>query len=74
MTECSCNRNGTEESVCNRTTGACLCLPQTEGSDCGQCESGYWGLSQGLGCVSCNCCTNGSISLSCDQVCQLHNY
>ena len=74
--ECDCHPNGTLADVCNDVTGECLCIEFATGSSCGECEPGYWGLSQGLGCVDCNCCTNGTVDSSpaCDQVKSMYMY
>lgn len=54
-------------TVCNRTSGQCVCKDHVTGRRCDQCESGYWNLTSS-GCISCNCYSIGSIELSCDQV------
>ena len=72
---CECNPNGVDKDICDPLTGTCSCLPNAIEADCSRCEPGFWGLSQGLGCISCDCCTNGSSNSSteCDQVC-IHIY
>ena len=68
-TACDCNPNGVTDQVCDILNGACFCLPNViGGSDCGVCELGFWNLTAGIGCVPCDCCTNGSQSSACDQV------
>ena len=65
---CSCSLDGVKDDICDPKNGTCLCLPNVIGSDCSHCESGYWGLSAGVGCEPCNCCVNGSVSMECNQV------
>ncbi len=64
---CDCHENGTDGD-CDRLDGRCACLPNALGSRCDQCEPDFWGLNLGPGCIPCDCCTNGSLSSSCDQV------
>ena len=65
---CDCDAEGTVSgTVCNRTSGQCVCKDHVTGRRCDQCESGYWNLTSS-GCISCNCYSIGSIELSCDQV------
>ena len=64
---CQCNPNGTVGD-CDPVTGTCTCRPLVTGSRCEQCEDEFWGLSQGLGCIPCDCCNNGSISNVCNKV------
>lgn len=67
--ECPCNANGTDNSICNATTGQCHCRPGAVG-DCSVCSNGLWGATRNHGCIECGCCTNGTMfnSSSCDQV------
>ena len=49
--------------------GVCTCASESVlGELCDECRDGYWGLSQGLPCIPCDCCTNGSNSHICDKV------
>ena len=65
---CQCNRVGREDNLCQADTGVCACKLHVVGSQCDSCESGYWGLHLGLpeGCMSCDCCSNGSLSDACN--------
>jgi len=66
--ECTCHVNGTQGLCENRQgDGICTCKPGTTGEDCDECLPGHWGLHLGA-CRPCECCTNGSVNGSCDQV------
>ena len=67
-TACSCHPDGINSDRCDMIDGTCFCLPHTTGDDCSQCEPGYWNLTAGVGCSPCECCSNGSMSTTCDQV------
>ncbi|NWV62794.1 LAMB3 protein, partial [Malurus elegans] len=65
---CSCNALGTRQDVpCDDETGRCFCLPNVEGSDCGQCVAEHWDLGSGQGCRPCACHPRGSRSPQCNQ-------
>eukprot|EP00794_Sanderia_malayensis_P006149 gene6149-6855_t len=69
--ECVCNKYGsdsTAEGVCDPSTGQCSCLKHVAGIKCDKCEPGYWSLSSGKGCQSCNCDKNGSLEAQCNQL------
>ena len=60
--------NGTEGLCDNQgVVGVCTCRPGTTGANCDKCLPGYYGLHLG-GCRPCDCCGNGSVNGSCDQV------
>ena len=42
--ECGCNTNGSLVSICDDTTGLCLCKPNIIGAKCDSCDSGYTGF------------------------------
>ena len=67
---CECNIFGREDNLCQADSGVCTCKPHVLGVLCDSCESGYWGLHLALpeGCISCGCCSNGSLSDSCNTV------
>lgn len=72
VVECTCHVNGTRpgtqcENNLERGVGICDCKPGTNGSNCDRCSPGHWGLHLG-GCRPCECCPNGSVNESCDQV------
>ena len=67
-TECQCNHDGTE-NTCDGFSGKCTCKQNVMGQNCDQCKDGYWDLTKRIeGCVPCQCCSNGSLSASCNKV------
>ncbi|CAM2098554.1 unnamed protein product [Caretta caretta] len=73
---CTCNFSGVNPAICppgngvclcNRMTGVCPCLPNVIGSTCDQCASGYWNMSNGIGCQFCDCNPRNSQSNQCNQ-------
>ncbi|XP_014427659.2 laminin subunit beta-4 isoform X1 [Pelodiscus sinensis] len=73
---CFCNFPGVNLAVCppgngvclcNQMTGVCPCLPNVIGSTCDQCASGYWNMSNGIGCQLCDCNPRNSQSNQCNQ-------
>ena len=50
--------------VCT-SVGKCSCLSNVEGDKCDQCLTGYYWNPNGLGCLPCNCDTQGSLSNTC---------
>lgn len=67
-TACECHPNGTLGD-CSPLFGTCVCANDNVlGELCDECRDGYWGLAQGLPCVPCDCCSNGSNSQICDKV------
>ncbi|XP_050312326.1 laminin subunit gamma-1-like isoform X2 [Anthonomus grandis grandis] len=71
---CQCHPLGTIEDPeegeprCDQTTGACACKDHVIGTNCDQCETGYFKLLSGEGCHSCNCDPIGAFNQSCDLV------
>ncbi|RZF40759.1 hypothetical protein LSTR_LSTR017036 [Laodelphax striatellus] len=70
---CQCYPPGTQETadsegggsgppVCDQLTGQCLCKPHVIGTNCDQCEPGYYNIISGEGCTACNCDPVGSVS------------
>ncbi|XP_046762736.1 laminin subunit beta-4 isoform X1 [Gallus gallus] len=59
---CNCDAAGTLPfSVCDSTTGECLCQQFTTGRRCEKCVEGYWGLGKSVyGCSPCDCDIGGS--------------
>ncbi|TMS01191.1 hypothetical protein E3U43_004233 [Larimichthys crocea] len=62
--ECGCDVSGSLSSVCDVTTGECLCRQNVMGRTCDRCQSGFFGLQNG--CQACGCSQLGSLSESCD--------
>ncbi|XP_065805141.1 laminin subunit alpha-1 [Labrus bergylta] len=65
--ECSCDVNNALSSVCDVTTGQCLCKENVKGRTCDRCQSGFFGLESGRGCQACGCSQSVSLSESCDE-------
>uniref|UniRef100_W5NGL3 Usherin n=1 Tax=Lepisosteus oculatus TaxID=7918 RepID=W5NGL3_LEPOC len=70
---CNCNPFGTVlGTICNPWTGQCVCKPHVVGRQCDTCLDGYHSLHQGgsLGCLPCDCETNGTVNGSsvCDKL------
>ncbi|XP_067434354.1 laminin subunit alpha-1 [Thunnus thynnus] len=65
--ECSCDVSGAISSVCDVTTGQCMCRENVTGRTCNRCQSGFFGLQSGRGCQACGCIQSGSLSESCDD-------
>ncbi len=68
--ECNCNILGTdrEGGVCDAQTGQCPCLPNVVGPQCDRCAPNHWKIASGLGCETCDCDPEGSLSPQCNQV------
>ncbi|XP_078100457.1 laminin subunit alpha-1 [Sander vitreus] len=64
---CGCDVSGALSSVCDVTTGQCLCRENVMGRACDRCQSGFFGLQSGRGCRPCSCSQSGSLSESCDE-------
>ncbi|XP_018901355.2 laminin subunit gamma-1 isoform X1 [Bemisia tabaci] len=68
---CQCYSLGTVETqdgppVCDQLTGQCQCKPHVVGTNCDQCEAGFYNIGSGTGCQSCNCDPIGSFNQTCD--------
>uniref|UniRef100_A0A915KC82 Laminin EGF-like domain-containing protein n=1 Tax=Romanomermis culicivorax TaxID=13658 RepID=A0A915KC82_ROMCU len=70
---CNCYAPGTYKPQsnyrileCEQPTGQCECLPHVTGRACDKCEPGYFNITSGVGCESCNCDPLGSLSSECD--------
>ncbi|XP_075230002.1 laminin subunit gamma-1 isoform X2 [Lycorma delicatula] len=68
---CQCYHVGTEETdsgppICDQLNGQCKCKPHVIGTNCDQCEPGYYNIISGNGCQACNCDPVGSLNHTCD--------
>ncbi|XP_046391414.1 laminin subunit gamma-1 isoform X2 [Ischnura elegans] len=71
--KCRCYPPGTEETelgppICDQLTGQCQCKPHVKGTNCDQCEPGYYNILSGEGCAPCDCDPVGSLNHTCDLV------
>lgn len=68
--KCQCFPPGTDdfngEPICDQTTGACKCKSHVIGTNCDQCENGFFNILSTEGCQNCNCDPIGSYNQSCD--------
>uniref|UniRef100_A0A0N5AHT3 Laminin EGF-like domain-containing protein n=1 Tax=Syphacia muris TaxID=451379 RepID=A0A0N5AHT3_9BILA len=70
---CSCYVLGTKRDnadytllECRQSDGQCDCHSHVTGAQCDKCEEGYFNITSGNGCQSCDCDPVGSIGDSCD--------
>ncbi|KAM7423873.1 hypothetical protein PAMA_000303 [Pampus argenteus] len=65
---CVCDPRGTVAgSVCDSSTGQCVCIPTRYGKDCSSCRPGFY-LSPGQSmCVECDCHPMGASQRSCES-------
>ncbi|KAM4688464.1 laminin subunit alpha-1 [Discoglossus pictus] len=66
-TACLCHPDSSISHICHHETGMCDCKANVFGKRCDQCLHGYYGLTTGLGCLSCNCSKSGSTSEACND-------
>ncbi|MBN3300896.1 LAMB4 protein, partial [Amia calva] len=72
---CSCSEFGTDGGscrvggvcLCDPSSGQCPCLPHVTGTNCIQCEVGYWNLGSGRGCQPCDCDPVNALSKQCNE-------
>lgn len=62
--DCDCDVQGTEEEVCNKESGTCICREGFGGPRCDQCLPGYYNYPD---CKPCNCSATGSTAITCDN-------
>ncbi|XP_061132682.1 usherin [Syngnathus typhle] len=65
---CTCDPRGTVTgSVCDSSTGQCMCKPTRYGKDCSACRPGFY-LSPGQSmCVECDCHPMGAVQRKCER-------
>uniref|UniRef100_A0A3B5AVF4 Usherin-like n=1 Tax=Stegastes partitus TaxID=144197 RepID=A0A3B5AVF4_9TELE len=65
---CICDPRGTVAgSVCDSTTGHCVCVPTRYGKDCSSCRPGlYLHPDQGI-CLECDCHPMGALQRDCES-------
>ncbi|KAM9860567.1 LOW QUALITY PROTEIN: usherin [Aulostomus maculatus] len=65
---CTCDPRGTVSgSVCDSTTGQCVCIPTRHGKDCGSCRPGFYHSPDQAVCVECDCHPIGALQRGCDS-------
>jgi hypothetical protein len=58
---CGCDPYGSLSPACEKYSGQCACKPNTAGTKCNYCQSGFYNFTS-LGCLNkCACDLNGSI-------------
>ncbi|CAD5229337.1 unnamed protein product [Bursaphelenchus okinawaensis] len=72
---CNCYTPGTKRPTidynlleCQQSDGQCDCQPNVIGQYCEKCQEGYFNLTSGNGCESCDCDPLGSSNTTCDVV------
>ena len=65
-TECGCDPDGSNSTVCDVVTGQCSCQPNVLGRTCSACSESHFGLMSGSGCSPCECHPMGSVMSQCD--------
>ena len=63
--DCKCDPDGSESSVCDKFTGQCRCKPNRGGLRCDQCPPGTYGDPSS--CQPCQCSNDGAVSSECDS-------
>ncbi|XP_074654199.1 laminin subunit gamma-1-like [Tubulanus polymorphus] len=63
---CNCDPVGSYNASCHEITGQCPCKPGVDGRTCDTCLSTYYGFGS-EGCFACNCDSEGSVDLQCDE-------
>ncbi|KAM6942982.1 usherin [Xenentodon cancila] len=65
---CICDSRGTVMgSVCDSTTGQCVCLPTRYGKDCSSCRPGFYLSPDHSMCLECDCHPMGALQSSCES-------
>ncbi|XP_061735051.1 usherin isoform X2 [Nerophis ophidion] len=65
---CTCDPKGiVAGSVCDSTTGQCVCTSTRYGKDCSSCRPGFYLSSDQSTCVECNCHPMGATQRKCES-------
>lgn len=64
LPDCDCDIQGTEEEICDKDNGQCICREGFGGPRCDQCLPGYYNYPA---CKTCNCSATGSTAITCDN-------
>nr|XP_046239587.1 usherin [Scatophagus argus] len=65
---CICDPRGTVTgSVCDSTTGQCVCVPTRYGQDCSGCRPGYYLSPDQSVCMECDCHPMGASQRGCES-------
>ncbi|KAA8595474.1 hypothetical protein FQN60_010765 [Etheostoma spectabile] len=65
---CICDLRGTVTgSVCDSTTGQCVCVPTRYGKDCSSCRTGYYLSPDQSMCAECDCHPMGASQRGCES-------
>ncbi|XP_070842368.1 usherin [Chaetodon trifascialis] len=65
---CICDPRGTVlGSVCDSTTGQCVCVPTRYGQDCSSCRPGFYLSPYQSMCVECDCHPMGALQRGCES-------
>uniref|UniRef100_A0AAV2LNE7 Usherin n=1 Tax=Knipowitschia caucasica TaxID=637954 RepID=A0AAV2LNE7_KNICA len=65
---CRCDPSGTlAGSVCDSTTGQCVCLSTRHGKNCNSCKPGFYLAPNDSVCVKCGCHPVGSVQSACES-------
>ncbi|XP_051920397.1 usherin isoform X1 [Hippocampus zosterae] len=65
---CTCDPRGTVAgSVCDSSTGQCVCTPTRYGKDCSKCRTGFYLSPDQNVCVECDCHPRGALHRKCES-------
>ncbi|XP_051795531.1 usherin [Acanthochromis polyacanthus] len=65
---CICDPRGTVAgSVCDTTTGQCVCVPTRYGKDCSSCRPGFYLSPDQSLCLECDCHPMGALQRDCES-------
>nr|XP_061796460.1 usherin-like [Nerophis lumbriciformis] len=65
---CICDPRGTVVgSVCDSTTGQCVCTPTRHGKNCSACRPGFYLSPDQSMCVECDCHPMGAVQRKCES-------